>query len=292
MVALEDLEVSSTSTTSGLFTVATGGVNPCTDTTPTLTPGQSCTLVVTFTPTALGPQSATLDIASNDPDTAIVQVSLTGTGTDVIAPDIVVDPTAINFGSVTVNQSSAPSTLTITSQGTADLVISQTSFSGTSSSMFSVATGGPAPCASTTPTVPFGTSCTLAITFTPTASGAQEALFNITSNDPDSSLVTVALSGTGIGEEPPSATEGTYGTEITYSDALAGFGDKKGKVYIGGLKQKVTSWSSTQITMIFTKFKNMAVDTPYDVSIQWKPKGSKTTNTIDLPGAFTLRKPE
>ena len=35
----------------------------------------------------------------------------------------------------------------------------------------------------------------------------------------------------------------------------------------------------------------MAVDTPYDVSIQWKPKGSKTTNTIDLPGAFTLRKP-
>ena len=97
----EDLEVSSTSTTSGLFTVATGGTNPCSDTTPTLTPAQSCTLVVTFTPTALGAQSATLDIASNDPDTATVQVSLTGTGTDVIAPDIVVDPTAINFGSVT-----------------------------------------------------------------------------------------------------------------------------------------------------------------------------------------------
>ena len=47
-----NLEVSSTSTTSGLFTVATGGTNPCTDTTPTLTPAQSCTLVVTFTPTA------------------------------------------------------------------------------------------------------------------------------------------------------------------------------------------------------------------------------------------------
>ena len=38
--------------------------------------------------------------------------------------------------------------------------------------------------------------------------------------------------------------------------------------------------------MIFTKFKDMAVDTPYDVSIEWKPKGSKTTNIIDLPGGL------
>ena len=151
-----------------------------------------------------------------------------------------VDRTAINFGSVTVNQSSSPSILTITSQGTVDLIISQTEFTGTSSSMFSVAPGGSNPCASTTPTIPFGTSCTLAITFTPTATGAQEAYFNITSDDPDTSLVTVALSGTGVDDDvTPSAIEGTIGTEITYSGAPSGFGDKKGKVYIEGLKQKV-----------------------------------------------------
>ena len=287
-----NLEVNSTSTTSGLFTVTTGGTSPCTDTTPTLTPGQSCTLVVTFTPTALGLQSATLDIASNDPDTAIVQVSLTGTGTDVIAPNIVVDPTAINFGSFLVNQPSSQ-TLTISSQGTADLVISQTTLTGTSSAMFSVAPGGTSPCASTTPTILYGTSCTLAITFTPTGSGAHEAYFNITSNDPDTSLVTVALSGTGIGNDvTPSATEGTYGTEITYEGAPSGFGDKKGKVYIDNLKQKVISWSNTSVKVIVKKVKDLLTDTPFNVSIQWKPKGSKTTNTIDLPGAFTLKKPE
>jgi hypothetical protein len=248
--------------------------------------------VVTFTPTAIGPQSATLDIASNDPDTAIVQVSLTGTGTDVIAPDIVVEPTAINFGSFLVNQPSSQ-TLTISSQGTADLVISQTTLTGTSSAMFSVAPGGANPCASTTPTIPYGTSCTLTITFTPTATGAQEAYFNITSDDPDTSLVTVALTGTGIGNDvTPSDTEGTIGTEITYEGAPSGFGDKKGKVYIDDLKQKVISWSNTSVKVIVKKVTDLLTDTPYNVSIQWKPKGSKTTNTIDLPGGFTLKKPE
>ena len=159
--------------------------------------------------------------------------------------------------------------------------------------MFSVAPGGTNPCASTTPTIPYGTSCTLAITFTPTATGAQEAFFNITSNDPDTSLVTVALTGTGIGNDvTPSATEGTIGTEITYEGAPSGFGDKKGKVYIDDLKQKVISWSNTSVKVIVKKVKDLLTDTPYNVSIQWKPKGSKTTNTIDLPGGFTLKKPE
>ena len=86
--------------------------------------------------------------------------------------------------------------------------------------------------------------------------------------------------------------EGTYGTEIQYGGLPGGFGDKKGKVYIGGHKQKIDSWENAQITTIFTKFKDLAVDTPLDVSIEWKPKGSKTTNIVDLPNAFTLRRPE
>ena len=87
-----------------------------------------------------------------------------------------------------------------------------------------------------------------------------------------------------------SVNEGTIGTEITITGS--GFGTKKGKVYIGGLKQKVEAWSDSSITVIFKKYKGLTVDTPNDVSIQWKPKGSKTTNRTDLPGAFTLKKPE
>ena len=81
--------------------------------------------------------------------------------------------------------------------------------------------------------------------------------------------------------------QGTIGTQFTITDS--GFGTKKGKVLIGNLKQKVEAWSDTSITMILNKYKDLATDTPLDVSIQPKePKGTPPIN----PGAFTLRKPE
>jgi hypothetical protein len=80
---------------------------------------------------------------------------------------------------------------------------------------------------------------------------------------------------------------GTYGTQITF--AGPGFGSKKGKVLIGGLAQKVGSWSDTSIAVIVNKYKDLATDTPYVVSIQPKePKGTPPIN----PGGFTLKKPE
>ena len=80
---------------------------------------------------------------------------------------------------------------------------------------------------------------------------------------------------------------GTYGTQITF--AGPGFGSKKGKVLIGGLAQKVGSWSDTSITVIVNKYKDLVTDAPYDVSIQPKePKGAPPIN----PGGFTLKKPE
>ena len=80
---------------------------------------------------------------------------------------------------------------------------------------------------------------------------------------------------------------GTTGTQITIADS--GFGTKKGNVFINSLKQKVDTWTPTSITFIFTKYKDLSVDTPYEVSIQPKePKGAAPIN----PGAFILKKPE
>ena len=81
--------------------------------------------------------------------------------------------------------------------------------------------------------------------------------------------------------------EGTYGTQIRIAITDLGFGTKKGKVLIGGLKQKVESWSDTSVTMIVNKFTGLATDTPYDVTIQ--PKEPKGAPAIVLPGAFTLK---
>ncbi|HZL27228.1 MAG TPA: choice-of-anchor D domain-containing protein, partial [Acidobacteriaceae bacterium] len=47
--------------------------------TPTLGPGQGCTMTVTFTPSAVGPRSATLTIVSSDPQSPAV-IPLTGSG--------------------------------------------------------------------------------------------------------------------------------------------------------------------------------------------------------------------
>jgi len=54
------------------------GPQPCGSDAPTLTPGQSCTFEVSFTPTELGPHNASLDVTSNGPGS---QLSLQGLGT-------------------------------------------------------------------------------------------------------------------------------------------------------------------------------------------------------------------
>ena len=50
--------------------------------TQTLTPGSICVVKVSFTPTALGPESASLSITTNDPNTPITIVPLSGSGVD------------------------------------------------------------------------------------------------------------------------------------------------------------------------------------------------------------------
>jgi hypothetical protein len=61
------------------------------------TGSQTRTVHVGFRPTALGPQSGTLTIATDDPDAPIVEVPLKGAG---IEAAITVEPSAIDFGDV------------------------------------------------------------------------------------------------------------------------------------------------------------------------------------------------
>ena len=276
-----------TGDSAAMFAVAPGATNGCAVPTDTLGPSEACTLAVTFTPSALGAQSASLEILATGSVTGTVEVDLSGTG---VLPDIAVTPATLAFGPIFFDNTSVAQTVTITNTSIfTDTVTSD--ITGDSAAMFAVAPGATNGCAVPTDTLGPSEACTLAVTFTPSALGAQSASLEILATGSVTGTVQVALSGTGVYEATPSALEGTYGTEIQYGGAPSGFGDKKGKIYINGVKQKVDSWANTSITMIFTKFKDMAVDTPYDVSIQWKPKGSKTTNIIDLPGAFTLRKP-
>ncbi|QOX79861.1 DUF1566 domain-containing protein [Trichlorobacter lovleyi] len=70
------------------FTVAPSGDNACPGMTPTIQAGLSCTIGVSITPTALVTKTATVTIASNDPDTPSVAVPVSVTGVDSGAPVI------------------------------------------------------------------------------------------------------------------------------------------------------------------------------------------------------------
>jgi hypothetical protein len=48
-----------------------------------LDPGKSCTINIAFTPASTGSKSAVLRVVSNDPDTPVWDVALTGTGTAI-----------------------------------------------------------------------------------------------------------------------------------------------------------------------------------------------------------------
>jgi hypothetical protein len=106
------------------------------------------------------------------------------------SPNISLDQTTLDFGKLPVATTSTTKTVTITSSGTADLIVTGISLSGTN----------PADFAFTSATLPVtlspGKSTTVNLTFTPSASGSRAATLLVASNalgDPRQ----VALSGTG-----------------------------------------------------------------------------------------------
>jgi hypothetical protein len=146
----------------------------------------SCTINVTFKPTASGTRSATLtvtDSGTGSPRTA----SLTGTGT---APAASLSPTSVGFGNQSVSTTSAAQAVTLTNSGNAPLTIRSIAITGTNSGDFAQTNGCGASLA-------VGASCTISVTFTPAASGSRTTTLSVTDNATGSPH-TAALSGTGV----------------------------------------------------------------------------------------------
>jgi hypothetical protein len=151
----------------------------------TLAAGASCTISVTFTPSAAGARSASLSIADNaagSPQT----VALTGTGNGPVAT---LSPTSLSFGIQGRNTTSAPKTVTLTNSGNATLTVSSYSFTGSNPTNFAQTHT----CGST---LAAGASCTISVTFTPTTL-APSATLNIATNAAGSPQK-VTLSGIGL----------------------------------------------------------------------------------------------
>src|ERR1022692_4213777 len=124
----------------------------------------SCTISVTFQPTQRGTRTGTLSITDNAPGSPQT-VSLTGTGTAVEF-----NPTSLRFGS---ERAGTKTTLTTTLSNTGSTALSISSITITGSTTFSQTNT----CGTS---VAAGGSCTISVTFRPTAKGGSSGDVSVT----------------------------------------------------------------------------------------------------------------
>lgn len=170
--------------------------------------GATCTLVFAFTPAATGARSATLAIASNASNGAAA-LSLAGTGAAVPTPAVGLSTGTLAFGNQTISTVSAARTATLTNTGSGALTLA----SITATTGFAVTHGCGASLAA-------GASCTLAVTFAPSVTGAVSGSVVVASSAAGSPH-TIGLSGNGVTASPVLAwTPAT--TSLAFGDASVG----------------------------------------------------------------------
>jgi hypothetical protein len=178
--------------------------------------GTYCSITVTFKPTATGTRTASVtltDNATGSPQT----VSLMGTGGGTGAAAVSLSASNLNFGNEPVDLISSSQVITLNNTGNAALSITSIAFTGANATDFTqVSTCGA--------TVAAGGTCTIAILFTPLASGARAASLTIT-DTASGSPQSVSLSGAGTHDVvltwTASGTSGVAGYNV-YRGTISG----------------------------------------------------------------------
>ena len=154
--------------------------------TTTLAAKTACSITVTFTPGVLGTESATLTVADS-PDSLSPYAVALSTGPTIPAT---VTPATLAYGTLTSKIKSKTENATVTNLSKFLVPLSE-SFSGTNAGDFAV-TGG-----TCTDTAAAKSSCTIAVTFTPTGGGsAESAGMAVNVGSDPSSPHSISLSGT------------------------------------------------------------------------------------------------
>ena len=141
----------------------------------------SCTVSVTFHPTATGTRTGSLTVNAGGVNNT---VTLSGTGT-APGPVLNANPGSLSFASTVVGNTTAAQTVTITNTGTSAATVSGVAVTGDFSQTNN--------CAS----IAVNASCTANVTFHPSAGGSRTGTLTVTSNA-NNSPTSVGLSGTGI----------------------------------------------------------------------------------------------
>ncbi len=166
-----------------------------------LTPGQSCTVTVTFTPTVASSVTGEISIG----DTAAGSphlVALTGSG--ILA--VTLSP-SLTFAATNVGQTSPAQTMTLTNNQSSTLT-----FSFVSSGDYAATGGSGKPCGTS---LAAKSNCTIAVTFSPTYNGTIKGAVTVNHNA-GGGITSAGLSGSG--------QNGTAGP-LTFSPGTLAFGN-------------------------------------------------------------------
>jgi hypothetical protein len=187
----------------------------------TVAAGASCSIGVTFTPTAAGARAGTLVITDNSGNVTGSTQTATLSGTGIAVNGIANVTGSGAFGGQQVGIVSASRTFTMTNSGTGPLTIASVAVVASTEFVRPVGAAG-GTCATT---VNAGASCTVILTFTPNSAAAKTGTLRFTDNSGGTAgtIQDVALTGTGVNAAiTPTATALAFGTNNT--GALTGAG--------------------------------------------------------------------
>jgi Beta-propeller repeat len=191
-----------TSSTVTFNSIVVTGVSPAANTdfailsngcSPSVAAGASpCTVNVTFTPSVAAVESANLVITAvvtngGQSSTQVFTVNLSGTGS-AAAPGITLDHTSVPFSGQMLTTTSAAIPVKLTSSGLGPLTINLITASGDFAQTNN--------CPTSPATLAAAGTCTINVTFAPTATGARTGTLTITDNTPGSPQM-IPLTGTG-----------------------------------------------------------------------------------------------
>jgi len=245
----------------------------------------SCTLSVTFKPTAIGTRTGAVTITDNA-SPATQSVSLTGTGT---APVASLSPTSLTFPAQPVGTSSSAQSVTLSNTGNATLSITSITASGDFSQTNTCGASLAA-----------NASCTLSVTFKPTAAGTRTGVVTITDNASPATQ-TVSLTGTGVATPVVSLSPAS----LTFPAQRVGTSSSAQRVTLkntGSATLRITSFTvNGDFSQTNTCGSSVAAGASCTLSVTFKPTAAGTrtgavtitdnaspaTQTISLTGTGT-----
>jgi YD repeat-containing protein len=163
--------------------------------------GQSCTMNISFAPTARGTRTGQLTVVSNDAASP-TNIRLAGTG---IAPVVQLSGSSLTFANQLVNTTSSVQQFMLTNTGDAPLTVANIAASGDFAQTNNCGTS-----------VGVGANCTVNVTFTPTLSGTRNGAVSINDNAAGSPQM-VSLIGTGV-----APIVGLGGASLSFGGHLVG----------------------------------------------------------------------